>query len=79
MTSKFWYLTGLSLKKKIKSKWFFIANILLAVLIIGLINIDSIIQFFGGDFDQKTEIVLLNQTDYSDIQKTFENYNISYC
>ena len=78
MTSKFWYLTGLSLKKKIKSKWFFIANILLAVLIIGLINIDSIIQFFGGDFDQKTEIVLLNQTDYSDIQKTFENYIEEY-
>lgn len=78
MTSKFWYLTGLSLKKKIKSKWFFIANILLAVLIVGLINIDSIIQFFGGDFDQKTEIVLLNQTDYSDIQKTFENYIEEY-
>ena len=78
MTSKFWYLTGLSLKKKIKSKWFFIANILLAVLIIGLINIDSIIQFFGGDFYGKTEIVLLNQTDYSDIQKTFENYIEEY-
>ena len=74
MTSKFWYLTGLSLKKKIKTKWFFIANILLAILIIGLINIDSIIQFFGGDFDQKTEIVLLDETDYSNIDQTFENY-----
>ena len=78
MTSKFWYLTGLSLKKKIKTKWFFIANILLAILIIGLINIDSIIQFFGGDFDQKTEIVLINQTDYSNIQNTFENYIEEY-
>ena len=78
MTSKFWYLTGLSLKKKIKTKWFFIANILLAILIIGLINIDSIIQFFGGDFDQKTEIVLLDETDYSNIDQTFENYIEEY-
>ena len=78
MTSKFWYLTGLSLKKKIKTKWFFIANILLAILIIGLINIDSIIQFFGGDFDQKTEIVLLNETNYSTIDQTFENYIQEY-
>lgn len=78
MTSKFWYLTGLSLKKKIKTKWFFIANILLAILIIGLINVDSIIQFFGGDFDQKTEIVLLNETNYSNIDQTFENYIQEY-
>ena len=78
MTSKFWYLTGLSLKKKIKTKWFFIANILLAILIIGLINVDSIIQFFGGDFDQKTEIVLLNETNYSTIDQTFENYIQEY-
>lgn len=78
MTSKFWYLTGLSLKKKIKTKWFFIANILLAILIIGLINVDSIIQFFGGNFDQKTEIVLLNETNYSNIDQTFENYIQEY-
>ena len=78
MTSKFWYLTGLSLKKKIKTKWFFIANILLAILIVGLINIDSIIQFFGGDFDQKTEIILLDETDYSNIDQTFENYIEEY-
>lgn len=78
MTSKFWYLTGLSLKKKIKTKWFVIANILLAVLIIGLINIDSIIQFFGGDFDQKTEIVILDETNYTDIDQTVNHYIDEY-
>ena len=78
MTSKFWYLTGLSLKKKIKTKWFIIANVLLVILIIGLINIDSIILFFGGNFNQKTEIILLDETDYSNINKSFENYVEEY-
>ena len=59
MTNKLKYLTKLSLDKKIKTKWFLIANIILLVIIAGIINIDSIIKFFGGDFDKKTEIVVL--------------------
>lgn len=65
MSSKFWYLTGISLKKKMKTKWFLIANIILAIVIIGLINIDSIISFFGGDFNDTTNIVLLDRTGYT--------------
>jgi hypothetical protein len=56
MRSKLNFLINISLKKKIKSKWFLIANIVIAVLMIGIINIDSIITFFGGDFDSKTKI-----------------------
>ena len=55
MTNKLKYLTKISLDKKIKTKWFLIANIILLVIIAGIINIDSIIKFFGGDFDKKTE------------------------
>ncbi len=62
MTSKFWFLTKQSLNKKIKTKWFLIANILLAVVIVGLLNIDSVISFFGGDFSSDVEIVLLDET-----------------
>ena len=48
MNKKFWYLTKLSLNKKIKTKWFYITNIILAIAIIVLVNISSIIEFFGG-------------------------------
>lgn len=74
MTNKLKYLTKLSLDKKIKTKWFLIANIILLVIIVGIINIDSIIKFFGGDFDKKTEIVVIdNASCYNDFVKTFDS------
>lgn len=74
MTNKLKYLTNLSLDKKIKTKWFLIANIILLVIIAGIINIDSIIKFFGGDFDKKTEIVVIdNASCYNDFVKTFDS------
>ena len=54
MNKKFWYLTKVSLNKKIKSKWFIITNVILAIVIILLLNINSVITFFGGDFDNST-------------------------
>ena len=46
MSKKLKYLTRISLDKKLKSKWFYVANIILCVLIVGLINVDAIIKFF---------------------------------
>lgn len=66
MTSKFWFLAKQSLNKKIKTKWFALANLLLAVVIIGLLNLDSIIHFFGGDFSSDIQIVLLDKTGDSE-------------
>ena len=63
MRSKLNYLITLSLKRKIKTKWFVITNILVALLVVGLINIDSIINFFGGDFDKKTKLYLIDSTN----------------
>ena len=60
MKSKLNYLTGVSLKRKIKTKWFLIANIFLALIILALINIDSIITLFGGEFNQKQEIYIID-------------------
>ena len=37
MTNKLKFLTKMSLNKKIKTKWFLIANLIFAILIIGLI------------------------------------------
>ena len=62
MSRKFWYLTKMSLFKKVKSKWFLGVNILFALLIIFLCNIDSLITFFGGDFDEGSQIVILDET-----------------
>lgn len=71
MKSKLNFLIGMSLKRKVKTKWFVIANIILALLIIGLINVDSIISLFGGDFNEKTNLYVISETD--EIYNTFEN------
>lgn len=65
MMNKFWYLTKFGLSKKIKSKSFIISNIVLLVLIVCIINIDGIISFFGGDFDEKVKIYLVDNTHIS--------------
>lgn len=84
MRNKLLFLTRISLEKKIKSKWFVTTNILLLVLIIGLANIDSIIKFFGGDFSETTEILVIDNTNisydrlnknYLEYQKIVDNIN----
>ena len=55
----------MSLKRKIKTKWFLIANILLAIVIAGIINIDTIITFFGGDFDKIAKVYVIDETKES--------------
>ncbi|MEG0026362.1 MAG: ABC transporter permease [Bacilli bacterium] len=71
MKSKLGYLTNISLKRKIKTKWFLGANILLLIVIVGIINIDSVINFFGGDFATKEKIYVVDNTGKSfDLFKT---------
>ena len=65
MKNKFKFLVGTSLKRKIKTKWFLIANIFLALVIIGVGNIDNIIKFFGGDFSSTTKIYVIDNTHVS--------------
>ena len=69
MKNKLKFLIGISLKRKIKTKWFVLANIFLAILIIGVANIDHIITFFGGDFDKTTKIYVIDNTNTYDIFK----------
>ena len=65
MNKKLKFLIKTSLKKKIGSKWFLGVNILLVTLIIGLINIDNVINFFGGSFNKAIDIVVIDNTDKS--------------
>ncbi|MFI3307762.1 MAG: ABC transporter permease [Mycoplasmatota bacterium] len=71
MKSKLNYLIKVSLNRKIKSKWFVLANVLIAVVLIGLTNIDNVINFFGGDFEEKQVIYVIDDTSNFDI--IFEN------
>lgn len=77
MMNKFWFLTRSSFLKKIKSKWFLIVNILLLVVIVGIVNVDSIIKAFGGDFNDTNEIVVLDKTNisYDLFEKNLKSYN----
>ncbi|MDD3341596.1 MAG: hypothetical protein PHN72_05375 [Bacilli bacterium] len=65
MKSKLNYLIGVSLKRKIKTKWFFIANALIALIVVAALNIDSIVTFFGGDFSEKKTIYVVDDTKES--------------
>lgn len=65
MKNKLKYLVDVSLKRKICTKWFVIANAILALVIAAIMNIDSVIKVFGGDFNEKTTVYILDETSYS--------------
>lgn len=79
MMRKFMFLTTYGLKKKFKSKAFIISNIIIMILLALVINIDVIINFFGGDFDEKVKIYVIdNSNEAFDIFKiNYESINIS--
>ncbi len=64
MKDKLKYLTWVSLKRKISTKWFLIVNILLCLAITCIVNIDSLIKFFGGDFNDKRVIYVVDNTGF---------------
>lgn len=74
MKAKLKFLTKQSLSKKIKTKWFKGVNILLLILLIVVTNIDQIVRFFGGDFEDVTKIVVVDEMGGYDLFKTsFDN------
>jgi ABC-2 type transport system permease protein len=77
MKAKLKFLIKQSLKKKLKSKWFKISNIIILILLIGILNIDRIISFFGGDYDETIKIYVLDDASSYDLFKndftTFES------
>lgn len=79
MRNKFWYLTKYGLKKKLKSKSFIISNIIIFLLLIVTFNIDSIISFFGGSFDDKNKIYVIDNSNlfFDSFKTNYENIKIS--
>lgn len=74
MKNKLMFLIGEGIKRKVNTKTFKIVNIILLIAIPLLINIDTIIKFFGGDFDTATEVYINDETNnlYDTFITTFE-------
>lgn len=76
MRNKFKYLVRISLNKKIKTKWFVFSNVILCIIICAILNIDTLIQVFGGDFNETTEILVIDQNDtYGDFVNYYNRYS----
>ena len=74
MENKFIFLTKHSLKKTMKSKWFKIINVIVMLVIVALVNIDSIVTFFGGDFSGDVKINVIDNTGYyNEIEENLKN------
>ena len=76
--NKLGFLTKYSLGKKIKSKWFIVVNIIILVVISALINMDSIIKLFGGDFNNNEEILIIDNIGVIDTFKDIYAINNEY-
>lgn len=63
MKNKLKFLVNMSLRRKIKTKWFVLANVIFALLIVGLFNVDTIINAFGGDFDDAQKVYVVDNSN----------------
>ena len=70
------FLILMSLKKKIKSKWFIGINIFVFLMIMITLNISNIINMFGGDYkDFKTILVVDKVNIYDEFEKNVKGNN----
>lgn len=78
MKNKLKLLIKDGLRKKINTKWFKIVNIILLLAIPILLNIDSVIELFGGDFKDPITVYVIDNTNvfFDDIKNTYENTGI---
>ena len=74
MMNKLFFLTKTSLKRKIDTKSFKVANVILLILIVALFNIDSIIKAFGGDFNKLNQVYVVDKTEmmYDYLEKNID-------
>ena len=74
MKNKFKFLTRDSLKKKICTKSFKMINIIICLITICLINLDSIVKFFGGDFEEQINVYIVDEVGiYDDLEETMKS------
>lgn len=71
---KFKFLVGYGLKKRVFRKSFLIANIIIAILFVAIVNIPTIIGWFASDEDEVTQVYIdvYNETSISTIDNNLE-------
>lgn len=69
LKNKLKYLVKYGLNKKFAGKSFKIVNIILLLLIPVIINIDKVIEYFGGEFSEPTHIYVV---DNASVYESFE-------
>ncbi len=81
MKNKLKLLVKDGIRKKLNTKWFKVANIVLLVIIVLLTNIDGVIKLFGGDFNETTKLYVIDNTNVfydklkTDLELTFKTIN----
>lgn len=87
MKNKAKFLIKQSIKKKMNTKWFKVVNVILLILLVAIINIDNIISYFGGDFEEENKIYVIDEVNayepfnnyFKELSKdieTFSNYEL---
>lgn len=74
MKNKVKFLIKNTFLKKVKTKWFIVVNAIFILLITGLINLNSIIAYFGGDFDKTNNIYVVSDENTYNLFKTYYSY-----
>ena len=76
MKNKRNYIIKMSLKKKIKSKWFLGINIFIFIIMLLTININTIINMFGGEYKEEKIIKVIDNIDvYERVEEHIKDYS----
>ncbi|NWK68960.1 ABC transporter permease [Bacillus paramycoides] len=71
--SSFWTIFLQNYKSKVKSKSYISLTIIISMLIIGLLNIDRIYDFFVGNEEENVVVVTEQEELYTTIHQVFKN------
>ncbi len=78
MKNKLKFLVKHGLNKKFASKYFKVVNIILLLLIPAILNIDKVIEFFGGEFSEPTNIYVVDNASVYESFETIYNQSANY-
>lgn len=78
MMNKLWYLIKYDLTKRIKTKAFVIGNLFLFLVILVVGNIPTIIQHFGGDFEDDITVAVYDETSFTYDYLTNDDFTANY-
>jgi ABC-2 type transport system permease protein len=81
--SNFWITVAHTAEKRLKSKAFIWSTIIISVIVIGLMNIGTIVEMFTGDGEnaEKSKVAIVSEPvndDLADLLHTYEEAEFNY-